>query len=61
VYIRTQALQMVFRLLQGNAEQEQNLLRLGVNKLVRSIGVSIPLSYMGLIPYRVAADISGRY
>lgn len=34
VYIRTQALQMIFRLLQGNAEQEQNLLRLGANKLV---------------------------
>lgn len=33
-YIRVQALQMVFRLLEGNAEQEQNLLRLGVNKLV---------------------------
>lgn len=37
-YIRVQALQMVFRLLEGNAEQEQNLLRLGVNKLVRVIG-----------------------
>jgi ribosome biogenesis protein MAK21 len=33
-YIRVQALQMVFKLLEGNAEQEQNLLRLGVNKLV---------------------------
>lgn len=32
-YIRMQALHVVFQLLQGNAEQEQNLLRLGVNKL----------------------------
>jgi ribosome biogenesis protein MAK21 len=33
-YIKTQALHITFRLLSGNAEQEQNLLRLGVNKLV---------------------------
>ncbi|WVF68528.1 hypothetical protein IAT40_003296 [Kwoniella sp. CBS 6097] len=32
-FVRTQALHIVFRLLSGNAEQEQNLLRLGVNKL----------------------------
>ncbi|ORX37639.1 CBF/Mak21 family-domain-containing protein [Kockovaella imperatae] len=32
-YIRTQALHIIFQLLAGNAEQEQNLLRLGVNKL----------------------------
>ncbi|KAL1412536.1 RNA-binding ribosome biosynthesis protein mak21 [Vanrija albida] len=32
-YIRTKAMDIVFRLLAGNAEQEQNLLRLGVNKL----------------------------
>ncbi|KAK4686047.1 ribosome biogenesis protein MAK21, partial [Tremellales sp. Uapishka_1] len=32
-FVRTQALNIVFKLLQGNAEQEQNLLRLGVNKL----------------------------
>lgn len=41
-YIRIQALQMVFRLLEGNAEQEQNLLRLGVNKLVRHWQIAIP-------------------
>ena len=32
-FIKTQALHITFRLLSGNAEQEQNLLRLGVNKL----------------------------
>ncbi|WVQ74310.1 hypothetical protein IAR50_003908 [Cryptococcus sp. DSM 104548] len=32
-FVRTQALHIIFRLLAGNAEQEQNLLRLGVNKL----------------------------
>ncbi|WVQ84509.1 hypothetical protein IAT38_006663 [Cryptococcus sp. DSM 104549] len=32
-FVRTQALHIIFRLLSGNAEQEQNLLRLGVNKL----------------------------
>ncbi|KAK8849739.1 hypothetical protein IAR55_005074 [Kwoniella newhampshirensis] len=32
-FVRTQSLHLVFRLLSGNAEQEQNLLRLGVNKL----------------------------
>jgi ribosome biogenesis protein MAK21 len=32
-FVRTQALHIVFRLLSGNAEQEQNLLRLGVNKI----------------------------
>lgn len=37
-FVRTQALNMTFQLLSGNAEQEQNLLRLGVNKLV---GVSL--------------------
>ncbi len=34
-FVRTQALTITFKLLAGNAEQEQNLLRLGVNKLVR--------------------------
>lgn len=33
-YVRIQGLHVVFQLLRGNAEQEQNLLRLGVNKLV---------------------------
>ncbi|CAK9783233.1 unnamed protein product [Cutaneotrichosporon oleaginosum] len=32
-YVRMKALDVVFQLLSGNAEQEQNLLRLGVNKL----------------------------
>lgn len=32
-YVRTKALDVTFELLSGNAEQEQNLLRLGVNKL----------------------------
>ncbi|KAK6908849.1 hypothetical protein I203_102854 [Kwoniella mangroviensis CBS 8507] len=32
-FVRTQALHIIFQLLSGNAEQEQNLLRLGVNKL----------------------------
>lgn len=32
-YVRSKALDITFHLLQGNAEQEQNLLRLGVNKL----------------------------
>ncbi|WVO18506.1 hypothetical protein L204_106225 [Cryptococcus depauperatus] len=32
-FVRTQAIHIMFRLLAGNAEQEQNLLRLGVNKL----------------------------
>ncbi|WWC65915.1 uncharacterized protein I303_108537 [Kwoniella dejecticola CBS 10117] len=32
-FVRTQALHIIFQLLAGNAEQEQNLLRLGVNKL----------------------------
>nr|XP_019043464.1 ribosome biogenesis protein MAK21 [Kwoniella bestiolae CBS 10118]OCF22394.1 ribosome biogenesis protein MAK21 [Kwoniella bestiolae CBS 10118] len=32
-FVRTQALHIISRLLAGNAEQEQNLLRLGVNKL----------------------------
>ncbi|EIW71398.1 hypothetical protein TREMEDRAFT_67745 [Tremella mesenterica DSM 1558] len=32
-FVRMQALHIIFQLLQGNAEQEQNLLRLGVNKL----------------------------
>ncbi|WWC92883.1 uncharacterized protein L201_007845 [Kwoniella dendrophila CBS 6074] len=32
-FVRTQGLHIVFKLLSGNAEQEQNLLRLGVNKL----------------------------
>lgn len=32
-YVRIKALDVVFKLLAGNAEQEQNLLRLGVNKL----------------------------
>lgn len=35
-FVRTQALMITFKLLAGNAEQEQNLLRLGVNKLVSS-------------------------
>lgn len=34
-FVKLQALAIVFKLLAGNAEQEQNLLRLGVNKLVR--------------------------
>lgn len=33
-FVKMQSLQIVFKLLSGNAEQEQNLLRLGVNKLV---------------------------
>jgi ribosome biogenesis protein MAK21 len=33
-FVKLQALAIVFKLLAGNAEQEQNLLRLGVNKLV---------------------------
>lgn len=32
-YVRMKSLDVVFQLLSGNAEQEQNLLRLGVNKL----------------------------
>jgi len=36
-YVRIQALHVAFQLLRGNAEQEQNLLRLGVNKLVSAI------------------------
>ncbi|WWD20366.1 hypothetical protein CI109_104842 [Kwoniella shandongensis] len=32
-FVRTQSLHLIFQLLAGNAEQEQNLLRLGVNKL----------------------------
>lgn len=32
-YVRSKALDVTFQLLQGNPEQEQNLLRLGVNKL----------------------------
>ena len=43
-FVRTQALHIAFQLLSGNAEQEQNLLRLGVNKLVRltsSLGVML--------------------
>ena len=32
-FVKTQTLHIVFQLLSGNAEQEQNLLRLGVNKL----------------------------
>ncbi|ORY34646.1 CBF/Mak21 family-domain-containing protein [Naematelia encephala] len=32
-FVRTQVLHIIFQLLSGNAEQEQNLLRLGVNKL----------------------------
>jgi ribosome biogenesis protein MAK21 len=35
-FVKLQALAIVFKLLAGNAEQEQNLLRLGVNKLVRT-------------------------
>ena len=35
-FIRTQTLHIIFQLLSRNAEQEQNLMRLGVNKLVRS-------------------------
>lgn len=33
-YVKTQAMAVTMKLLAGNAEQEQNLLRLGVNKLV---------------------------
>ena len=33
-YVRVQGLHAIFQLLAGNAEQEQNLLRLGINKLV---------------------------
>jgi ribosome biogenesis protein MAK21 len=36
-YVRVQGLHAIFQLLAGNAEQEQNLLRLGINKLVRVI------------------------
>lgn len=35
-YVKTQAMAVTMKLLAGNAEQEQNLLRLGVNKLVSS-------------------------
>jgi ribosome biogenesis protein MAK21 len=35
-FVKMQALGIVFKLLAGNPEQEQNLLRLGVNKLVSS-------------------------
>lgn len=37
-FVKLQALAIVFKLLAGNAEQEQNLLRLGVNKLVSRPG-----------------------
>jgi ribosome biogenesis protein MAK21 len=37
-YVKTQAMAVTMKLLAGNAEQEQNLLRLGVNKLV-SVGI----------------------
>lgn len=36
-YVRTQAMSLIFQLLDGKPEQEQNLLRLLVNKLVRPL------------------------
>jgi hypothetical protein len=36
-YVRVQGLHVIFQLLAGNAEQEQNLLRLGINKLVSQL------------------------
>lgn len=36
-YVRTQAMNLIFQLLCDKPEQEQNLLRLLVNKLVRLI------------------------
>lgn len=40
-YVRTQAISLIFTLLKDKPEQEQNLLRLLVNKLVR-FSLSIP-------------------
>lgn len=40
-YVKTQAMAVTMKLLAGNAEQEQNLLRLGVNKLVSSVSNSM--------------------
>ena len=52
-YVRTQALSLIFTLLRDKPEQEHNLLRLLVNKLVRF--------FFPLLAHPLKPDHPGRY